>query len=228
MKHKREVAEAEAELAAVKEILEEDVKSSVDESVHLPIEELSKADIVREYVETQIPEPYDNKLNPDVQEFIPANLLQERPIPQTLQSNVPALKTTDKQVQKENDKKNPAPEVSELTKYIMKKDLLINRLPQFDDKPERYYSWKNSFTNIIKELDATKSEELDLLCKWLGPQSRRQASSLNAHNESHALVKIWQRLDERYGAPELVAASLKDRLERFPKIVLLAMKNCMT
>ncbi|VDI37854.1 Hypothetical predicted protein [Mytilus galloprovincialis] len=95
-------------------------------------------------------------------------------------------------------------------------------MSQFDDKPEKYCSWKRSFQNIMKELDATSPEELDLLNKWLGPQSKNQASSLrvaNVHDETRGLEKkIWERLDERYGAPESVAASLKERLDRFPKI----------
>jgi hypothetical protein len=54
-----------------------------------------------------------------------------------MQLNIPASKATDNQINKENVKTNPAPEVSELNRYIMKKDLLITRLSQFDDKPER-------------------------------------------------------------------------------------------
>ena len=75
--------------------------------------------------------------------------------------------------------------------------------------------------NIRTELGTTSAEELDLLIRWLGPQSKRQAISLrvaNAHNETEALNKIWRRLDERYGAPEKVATSLKDRLDKFPRI----------
>ncbi|VDI78730.1 Hypothetical predicted protein [Mytilus galloprovincialis] len=55
----------------------------------------------------------------------------------------------------------------------------------------------------------------------VGPQSKKQASSLrvaNVHDETRGLEKIWKRLDERYGAPESVAASLKEHLDRFPKI----------
>ena len=74
--------------------------------------------------------------------FIPVNSQQKEPvITQTLKSNmqlnIPASKATDNQIHTENVKTNPAPEVSELNRYIMRKDLLITRLSQFDDKPER-------------------------------------------------------------------------------------------
>ncbi|CAC5372170.1 unnamed protein product [Mytilus coruscus] len=69
-------------------------------------------------------------------------------------------------------------------------------------------------------MDETDSEKLDLLNRYLGPQSKRHAASLrgaNSHNENQAVVKIWQRLDERYGAPESIAAALKDSLDQFKK-----------
>ena len=33
-------------------------------------------------------------------------------------------------------------EISDLTKFMLKKDLLLSKLNQFDDRPERYHSWK--------------------------------------------------------------------------------------
>ena len=60
-----------------------------------------------------------------------------------------------------------------------------------------------------------------LLCRWLGPKSSRQATSLrtaNCHDESVAVKKIWERLDNRYGAPELMLLAVQDRLERFPRL----------
>ena len=73
----------------------------------------------------------------------------------------------------------------------------------------------------MKELQVTPTEELDLLKRWLGPDSKRQAASIrvaNSHDESLAVERIWQRLDERYGSPEQVLESINNRLYKFPKI----------
>lgn len=67
----------------------------------------------------------------------------------------------------------------------------------------------------------TVTEELDLLSRWLGSESKWQALRIqmsNSHNERIALKKIWERLDERFGAPEQVTESLRSRLDKFPKV----------
>lgn len=56
---------------------------------------------------------------------------------------------------------------SDFTKFVPKKDLLLTRLTNFDDKPETYASWKNSFKNIMDELGVTPVEEVHLLVIWL-------------------------------------------------------------
>lgn len=64
-------------------------------------------------------------------------------------------------------------------------------------------------------------EESDLLVKWLGPESSKFAQSIrtsNIGNPSRALTKIWERLEERYGASEMVEVSLKTKIGNFPKI----------
>jgi hypothetical protein len=64
-------------------------------------------------------------------------------------------------------------------------------------------------------------EEIDLLVKWLGKDSQKYAQSLKISTSSdpiRGLCRIWDRLDERYGAPEMVEAALKRKIDSFPKI----------
>lgn len=66
-------------------------------------------------------------------------------------------------------------------------------------------------------------EESDLLVKWLGPESSKFAQSIrtsNIGNPSRALTNIWERVEERYGASEMVEASLKTKIGNFPKITV--------
>ncbi|XP_071139321.1 uncharacterized protein [Mytilus edulis] len=110
---------------------------------------------------------------------------------------------------------------TDFTRFLLKRDLLMSRFNIFNDKPEYYPSWKDSFKKIVKEIDADSSEEIDLLLKWTGPSSKTQVQSIkaaNTNNPSRALKLIWERLNERYGSPELIDSALKTKLAAFPRI----------
>nr|XP_055029189.1 uncharacterized protein LOC129418268 [Misgurnus anguillicaudatus] len=118
---------------------------------------------------------------------------------------------------------NPQPPstVNDMAKYLMKRELVSATLQTFDDDPQNYRSWKSSFMNVIKDLSLSPKEELDLLVKWLGPKSNQQAKRISAaqiNDVSEALKMIWQRLEETYGAPEVIEHTLFQKVENFPKI----------
>lgn len=110
---------------------------------------------------------------------------------------------------------------SDFTKYLLKKDLLLTRLCAFDDRPETFFSWKQSFQNVMDELAVSPHEELDLLVKYSGPESRKHIVSIkssNISNPSQGVERAWNRLQERYGYPEMMELSIKKRIQNFPKI----------
>ena len=112
-------------------------------------------------------------------------------------------------------------ECQELAKFMVKKDLLTSRLTVFDDQPAHYAYWKASFQNIMTELDATPLEHLDLLVKSLGPNSKHQAMNIRSANPSDlpkAVKLIWERLEDRFGCPEMIEAALRQRIKVFPKL----------
>ena len=81
--------------------------------------------------------------------------------------------------------------------------------------------WKATFRSIITELNVPPFEEMDLLVKWLGPSSSKFARSIcaaNANDPYRGLQSIWERLDERYGRPEMVESALKKKLSAFPQL----------
>lgn len=107
------------------------------------------------------------------------------------------------------------------SKYLLKKDLLLTRLTMFNDQTEYYHGWKETFKNVVLEIGANSSEEIDLLLKWLGPCSKRQTMSLKCAyitNPNEALIKIWERLDERFGSPKLTYQVTTTKLDQFPKL----------
>lgn len=67
----------------------------------------------------------------------------------------------------------------------------------------------------------TAREELDLLCKWLGPKSSEHAKSIRAvhiHDAAAGVRMVWERLEDCYGSPEAIENALLKKLEDFPKI----------
>jgi len=121
-------------------------------------------------------------------------------------------------LQPQDDRLNVA---NDLTRFLLRKDLALSRLSQYNDKAETYQAWKASFTDVVREMGVSPAEEIDLLIKWLGPDSKRHAVTLrSAYNTDYVsgLKKIWERLDDRYGSVESVHQSVMSKLERFPKI----------
>ncbi|XP_077080710.1 uncharacterized protein LOC143733040 [Siphateles boraxobius] len=112
-------------------------------------------------------------------------------------------------------------ELSDLAAYLARRDLLTAGFKVFDNRPESYLSWKSIFGNAIVGLNLKPSEELDLLTKWLSGESLQHALRIRAvhmNNPQAGLQRLWQRLDKSYGSPEVVEASLFQRLQTFPKI----------
>lgn len=88
---------------------------------------------------------------------------------------------------------------SDLTSFLLKKDLLFTRLSVFYEKPEHYPSWKANVQSIMRELNATPSEEMDLLIRWLGKDSGRHAVTIRSSLSTDprwGVKKIWERLDK--------------------------------
>lgn len=110
---------------------------------------------------------------------------------------------------------------NEFCRFLIKKDLILSRLNKYNDNPMHYMAWKLSFKGIMTELDVSPTEELDLLIRYLGPDSSKQASTLRAYNAGNpdgTVRKIWERLDLSFGAPEKVESFLKQRIVSFPVI----------
>ncbi|XP_013396919.2 uncharacterized protein LOC106163784 [Lingula anatina] len=137
----------------------------------------------------QLPRVLPEQLNPNASEFTPAT---------------------------ENGR-----EMTGIMNYLLKKELLLTRLTKFQETPETYASWKESFVSMKKDLALSASEEVDLLIRWLGPTSRKHAISIKTANPSQpqkAVKEIWERLEERYGSPELIESVLRKKIDMFPKL----------
>lgn len=70
----------------------------------------------------------------------------------------------------------------DVTRFLLRKDLLFSRLVNFNDKPESYCALKYSFQCVVNELQIMVSEQMDVLVKYLGPESRKHALSIRTSN----------------------------------------------
>ncbi|CAE1275879.1 unnamed protein product [Acanthosepion pharaonis] len=110
---------------------------------------------------------------------------------------------------------------SDLVRYFTRRELITTGLPPFNDRPEDYRAWKRSFQSAIRHLGLTYSEEMDLLVKWLGKESGEHARRLRSAHLNHperGLMRIWARLEECYGAPEMIEDALFKRVDDFPRL----------
>ena len=110
---------------------------------------------------------------------------------------------------------------SEVVQCLYRKDVLLSRLSKFSDNPAYFSVWKETFKSVVNELRLSAREEIDLLLKWLGPSSTNQAWSIHASNANapeKSLERIWQRLEERFAAPEIVHSTITRKISSFPRI----------
>lgn len=108
----------------------------------------------------------------------------------------------------------------DFVKFMARCELVTIGLLQFDECPGNYRAWKVSFFNATSDLSLTANEEMDLLVKWLGPESAAQVKRIRAVNVNilvKGLQMIWECLNECYGAPEVIENSLLERVDSFPK-----------
>lgn len=86
---------------------------------------------------------------------------------------------------------------SELTPYLLKKDLLMTRLATFNEKPKHYSAWKTNVRSIMSEVHVRPSKEMNLLIRWVGPASARHAKTIHHwalihHLEFKGYENVWK------------------------------------
>ena len=111
--------------------------------------------------------------------------------------------------------------VMDIITYLTKQGFMPQRIERFNEQCESYLSWKLTFHDVMRQIKATPSEELELLTHYLGRNSKLEVSSIkasNAGNSERGLRKAWERLDETYGSPEKVEHALKRKLLNIVKV----------
>lgn len=99
----------------------------------------------------------------------PVHKLVEPPVIARLDSNapifVPSVDHFPSSTFKRPDNHMDSNQMSDMTKFLLRKDLLFSRLTTFNDKAESYHAWKASFKGIMEDLQVSDAEQIDLLVK---------------------------------------------------------------
>ncbi|XP_026010119.1 uncharacterized protein LOC113013438 [Astatotilapia calliptera] len=135
----------------------------------------------------------------------------------------PLVQTPYKSSYTQGNEHAPSQHTYDLAKYLARSQLITTGLTSFDDQPMSYWAWKSSFKTAIAGLDLSPGEELDLLVRYLGKDSAKQAKQMRAVNircPEVGLAMAWDRLEEIYGSPEAVEQALFQKVDSFPKITL--------
>ncbi|XP_040275463.1 zinc finger protein 436-like [Bufo bufo] len=101
--------------------------------------------------------------------------------------------------------------MNDFARYMVRRELINTSLSRFDDCPESYRAWRSTFKATIADLNLTAKEELDLLIKWLGPESAGRVKRLRTVHVDHldaGLVAAWTRLEQAYGSSEAIESFL--------------------
>jgi len=87
----------------------------------------------------------------------------------------------------------------------------------FEDKPEKFRTWRAAFQNMIRGGPLASAEQLNLMVQHMadGSESKTLIEHLDRVYISNAdvgLKQVWNRLQERFGSVEAVTQSLLNKL----------------
>ena len=82
---------------------------------------------------------------------------------------------------------------------MSRRDFVSNRISVFDDKPEKFRTWRTAFQNIIRVPPLTSDEQLNLVVQHVadGSESKALVERLNRVSISNPdvdLEQVWNRL----------------------------------
>lgn len=103
----------------------------------------------------------------------------------------------------------------DVTNFLTKKSFILERVKVFSGDSESYLAWKSTFKEVMSEIDASPSVELDLMIHNLRGHPYDQVNSIKNSNTTDsvsAIRRAWERLDSYYGSPDRIAKALKRKL----------------
>ena len=115
---------------------------------------------------------------------------------------------------------NPNPMTAYIN-FMACRELIANRIQKFDDNPRNFYGWKESFKNMIQDINLTPSEELYIIIEYTSNESRKLAQRLrNAYinKPTEGMEILWQKLSQCFGSDTVITEGHLNKLKDLPKI----------
>ena len=63
---------------------------------------------------------------------------------------------------------------------MLRMELIAKKIDKFADQPENYHVWKESFQNMVRQVNITPSEELSLISKHTTKNSKKLLQQLRS------------------------------------------------
>lgn len=140
----RSLKKAAAEENAPLNALELDAEEQSSVVYRLPRETIDSQERTADYVEARrlnfTPEPTVSQNHHDQDIFVRETETAKNHVDNQIVASAPHLAQN---------------QLSEFTRFLLKKDLLMSRLKNFSDPPESYSSWKATFKSVMKELQVS-------------------------------------------------------------------------
>ena len=111
--------------------------------------------------------------------------------------------------------------ITPYVEFMARRELIANKIEKFNDKPENYLVWKESFRNMVRDVHITPREELSLMTEYTTNNTKALVQKLrNAFitNPQAGLMEVWRKLDERYGSTVVLTKAHLDKFSNFPTI----------
>ena len=105
--------------------------------------------------------------------------------------------------------------------FMARRELIANKLQKLDNNPQNYRTWRESFKAMIRGINLTSSEELNLIIEHTSDESKKLAQHIrNTYRSkpSEGVTVLWQKLAERFGSSSVITQVHLRKLSEFPKI----------
>ncbi len=206
--------EEEAEIAVAKaQAIDEEFNLGGLETINLPNEDPGER--THQYVHSQSVKEYniDCDRQPDVSNNRENVAHYEKELP-TLDPSANIF-TPQHPRRPANSAHNP---IDPYIQFMARRELISNKL---QNNPQNYRTWRESFKTMIRGVDLTPSEELNLIIEHTSDESHKLAQRIrNAYisKPTEGVTVLWQKLAERFGSSSVITQAHLRKLSEFPKI----------
>ena len=106
--------------------------------------------------------------------------------------------------------------------FMARRELISNKIEEFDNTPVNYNTWKAAFMNMIRELKISPSEKLALMIEYITSESKRLIQRLrNAYlvKPTAGVKESWKKLGERFGSTAVITQVHLNKLTMVPSLI---------